>query len=167
VEWSHLPALSILLATLKMKSLLVRRFLRFFPRSNETDSRCHLACRTLSTAQALSSDFPRTQPLSLDVASAADLDTQVAAHALVISLVPYTHHAAVIKSAIKGRTNVVTTSYVSAEMRALDDAVKEAGITVLNEVGVDPGVDHLYAIKTINEVHEKGGKACTISDHIK
>lgn len=101
------------------------------------------------------------------MASAADLDTQVAAHALVISLVPYTHHAAVIKSAIKGRTNVVTTSYVSAEMRALDDAVKEAGITVLNEVGVDPGVDHLYAIKTINEVHEKGGKACTISDHIK
>ncbi|KAJ5276594.1 hypothetical protein N7524_002747 [Penicillium chrysogenum] len=117
-----------------------------------------VACRTLSTAQALSSDFPRTQPLSLDVASAADLDTQVAAHDLVISLVPYTHHAAVIKSAIKGRTNVVTTSYVSAEMRALDDAVKEAGITVLNEVGVDPGVDHLYAIKTINEVHEKGGK---------
>ncbi|KAJ5927670.1 Saccharopine dehydrogenase [Penicillium verrucosum] len=117
-----------------------------------------VACRTLSAAQALSSEFPRTQPLSLDVASAADLDTQVAAHDLVISLIPYTQHAAVIKSAIKGRTNVVTTSYVSAEMRALDDAVKKAGITVLNEVGVDPGVDHLYAIKTINEVHEKGGK---------
>ncbi|KOS36351.1 hypothetical protein ACN38_g12914 [Penicillium nordicum] len=93
-----------------------------------------VACRTLSAAQALSSEFPRTQPLSLDVASAADLDTQVAAHDLVISLVPYTQHAAVIKSAIKGRTNVVTTSYVSAEMRALDDAVKKAGITVLNEV---------------------------------
>ncbi|OQE30185.1 hypothetical protein PENFLA_c003G08424 [Penicillium flavigenum] len=93
-----------------------------------------VASRTLSSALTLASEFPRTQPLSLDVASAADLDTQVAAHDLVISLVSYTHHAAVIKSAIKGRTNVVTTSYVSAEMRALDDAVKEAGITVLNEV---------------------------------
>lgn len=52
-------------------------------------------------------------------------------------------------------------------MRALDDAVKAAGITVLNEVGVDPGLDHMYAIKTINEVHEKGGKVCTVSNLIK
>ena len=53
---------------------------------------------------------------------------------------------------------MVTTSYVSDAIRALDDAAKEAGITVLNEVGVDPGVDHLYAIKKINEVHAQGGK---------
>jgi saccharopine dehydrogenase-like NADP-dependent oxidoreductase len=45
-------------------------------------------------------------------------------------------------------------------MRELDAEAKEAGITVLNEVGVDPGVDHLYAVKTIDEVHEKGGKVC-------
>lgn len=94
---------------------------------------------------------------------AADLNAQVAAHDLVISLVPFIYHVAVVKSAIKGRTNVVTTSYVSAERRALVDVVEEAGITVLNEVGVDPGVDHLYAIKTINEVHEKGGQgACKL-----
>jgi saccharopine dehydrogenase-like NADP-dependent oxidoreductase len=43
-------------------------------------------------------------------------------------------------------------------MRELEPAVKEAGIVVMNEVGVDPGVDHLYAIKTIDEVHAKGGK---------
>jgi saccharopine dehydrogenase-like NADP-dependent oxidoreductase len=73
----------------------------------------------------------------------------------------------VVKPAIKGRTNVVTTSYVSAEMRALVDVVEEVGITVLNEVGVDPGVDHLYAIKTINDVHEKGGKVRANYDHIK
>ena len=90
----------------------------------------------------------------------SNLDAEVAAHDLVISLVPYIHHATVIKSAIKGHTNVVTTSYASPDMRALDNAVKEAGIVVLNEVGVDPGVDHLYAIKTISGVHEKGGKVC-------
>lgn len=43
-------------------------------------------------------------------------------------------------------------------MQELDGAAKEAGITVLNEVGMDPGVDHLYAIKLIGEVHEKGRK---------
>ena len=53
---------------------------------------------------------------------------------------------------------MVTTSYVSQAIQDLDEAAKEAGITVLNEVGVDPGVDHLYAIKKIDEVHSKGGK---------
>jgi spermidine synthase / saccharopine dehydrogenase (NADP+, L-glutamate-forming) len=84
----------------------------------------------------------------------------VASHDLVISLIPYTHHAAVIKSAIKGKTHVVTTSYVSPAMKALDEEAKKAGIVVMNEIGVDPGIDHLYAIKTISEVHEKGGKVC-------
>jgi hypothetical protein len=67
----------------------------------------------------------------------------------------------VIEAAIKGKTHVVTTSYVSPAMRELDAAAREAGIVVLNEVGLDPGIDHLYAIKTIDEVHSKGGKVCT------
>jgi saccharopine dehydrogenase-like NADP-dependent oxidoreductase len=92
------------------------------------------------------------------VNSTTDLDVQIAAHDLVISLIPYTYHAAIIKSAIRGKTNVVTTSYVSPAMRELDDETKKAGIVVMNEIGLDPGIDHLYAVKTIDEVHEKGGK---------
>ncbi|EQL02032.1 saccharopine dehydrogenase [Ophiocordyceps sinensis CO18] len=110
------------------------------------------------TGKGLGSAFPRTTPLALDVSDVAALDAQVAAHDLVISLVPFAHHAAVIESAIRGKTNVVTTSYVSPAMKQLEADVKKAGIVVLNEVGVDPGVDHLYAIKTIHEVHAKGGK---------
>lgn len=119
-----------------------------------------LACRTLPSAQALTSSLPRTRAISLDVVSSVDLDKAIAAHQLVISLGPFIYHAAVIKSAIKSKTNVVTTSYVSPAMLELDAAAKEAGIVVLNEVGVDPGVDHFYAIKTIDEVHAKGGKVC-------
>jgi saccharopine dehydrogenase-like NADP-dependent oxidoreductase len=96
------------------------------------------------------------------VNSASELDVQVALHDVVISLIPYAHHAAVIKSAIRGRTNVVTTSYVSPQMKELDAEAKKAGIVVLNEIGLDPGIDHLYAVKTISEVHEKGGKVDTI-----
>lgn len=102
--------------------------------------------------------MPRTKAISLDVSSAKDLDSQVADHSLVVSLVPYVYHAAVIKSAIKSKTHVVTTSYVSPAIKELDAAAKEVGIVVLNEVGVDPGVDHLYAIKKIGEIHAKGGK---------
>lgn len=66
-----------------------------------------------------------------------------------------------IKSAIKSKTHVVTTSYVSPAIKESDAAAKEVGIVVLNEVGVDPGVDHLYAIKKIGEIHAKGGKVRT------
>jgi len=77
---------------------------------------------------------------------------------LVVSLIPYTYHAAVIKSAIRKKKNVVTTSYVSPSMLELEEDVKKAGITVMNEIGLDPGIDHLYAVKTIEEVHKAGGK---------
>lgn len=110
-------------------------------------------------AQTLAHKLPRTNAISLDVSSAApDLDKAIAAHDLVISLLPYMYHVEIIKLAIRNKVNVVTTSYVSLAMRELDLSAKEAGIVVLNEVGVGPGVDHLYAAKTIDEVHAKGGK---------
>lgn len=59
---------------------------------------------------------------------------------------PYHSHRSL---AIKHKINVVTTSYVSDAMRELDGPAKEAGVVVLNEVGADPGVDHLYPIKKL------------------
>ena len=117
-----------------------------------------VACRTLASAKVLGADLPSTTGISLDVKNTEALETAVAEHDVVISLIPYTYHAAVIKAAIKGKTNVVTTSYVSPAMRELDAEAKAAGIIVMNEIGLDPGIDHLYAVKTINEVHDKGGK---------
>ncbi|KAI0310968.1 saccharopine dehydrogenase [Amylostereum chailletii] len=117
-----------------------------------------VACRTLASAEAFIAGLPSSKAISLDVGSTADLEREVAAHDLVISLIPYTFHADVIKAAIKGKTHVVTTSYVSPAMRELDAAAKDAGIVVMNEIGLDPGIDHLYAVKTIGEVHAKGGK---------
>lgn len=117
-----------------------------------------IACRTLSSAQALANGLANTSAISLDVNSTEVLETAVAGHDLVISLIPYTHHATVVKAAIKGKTHVVTTSYVSPAMRALDEEAKAAGIVVMNEIGLDPGIDHLYAVKTITEVHKRGGR---------
>ena len=59
-------------------------------------------------------------------------------HDFIISLVPYTHHVNVIESA-----NVVTTSYISPGIRKLEDDLRKARIVVMNEIGLDPGVDHL------------------------
>lgn len=59
---------------------------------------------------------------------------------VAISLIPYTYHAVVIKSAIRKKVNVVTTSYISPSMQELEKEIDEAGITVMNEIGLDPGV---------------------------
>ncbi|PMD28077.1 putative saccharopine reductase [Hyaloscypha hepaticicola] len=113
--------------------------------------------KTLESAKKLSAGVKNAHPISLDVTNAAALDAEVAKNDLVISLIPYTFHATAIKSAIRNKKNVVTTSYVSDAMMELDEEAKKAGITVMNEIGLDPGIDHLYAIKTIEEVHKAGG----------
>jgi saccharopine dehydrogenase-like NADP-dependent oxidoreductase len=87
-----------------------------------------------------------------------DLVRAIAAADLVISLVPYTFHAGIIEVAIANKTHVVTTSYASPAIRAHEQGAKDAGVILVNEVGVDPGVDHLYAIKAIDEIHSQGGQ---------
>ncbi|TKA77236.1 Saccharopine dehydrogenase [NADP(+), L-glutamate-forming] [Cryomyces minteri] len=117
-----------------------------------------IASRNLDNAKKLAEGLKHATPISLDVTDESALDHEVSKVALVISLIPYTYHVTVIKSAIKHKKHVVTTSYVSPAMKALDAECKEAGITVMNEIGLDPGIDHLWAVKTIHEVHEAGGR---------
>jgi saccharopine dehydrogenase-like NADP-dependent oxidoreductase len=53
---------------------------------------------------------------------------------------------------------MVTASYVSPDMAALDAAAKAKGVVILNEVGLDPGIDHLLIMKSIDSIHARGGK---------
>ncbi|KAH7141266.1 Saccharopine dehydrogenase [Dactylonectria estremocensis] len=116
-----------------------------------------VACRTLAAAQKLASNYANTTAVSLDVNDTSALEAAVAKHDVTISLIPYTYHADVIKAAIKAKKDVVTTSYVSPAMEELDAEAKAAGITVMNEIGLDPGIDHLYAVDVIDRVHREGG----------
>jgi saccharopine dehydrogenase-like NADP-dependent oxidoreductase len=79
-----------------------------------------VACRTLSKAKSLIGNLKNATPQSIDVSSTKDLDDAVSQHDLIISLIPYTYHVDVIKSAIKFKRNVVTTSYVSDAMKELE-----------------------------------------------
>ncbi|KAJ3105973.1 hypothetical protein HDU96_008367 [Phlyctochytrium bullatum] len=103
--------------------------------------------------------------IALDVNDEKSLEDEVAKYDIVISLIPYTHHAKVIKAAVKHKKHVVTTSYISPAMLEHDESAKAAGITVMNEIGVDPGIDHLYAVKTFEEVHALGGKIVSFKSY--
>lgn len=115
-----------------------------------------VACRTLSKAQELAG--LSANAISLDVTDEAALNEAVSKVDLVISLIPYTYHVLVVKAAIKNKKHVVTTSYINPKLQELEQQILDAGITVMNEIGLDPGIDHLYAVKTIEEVHAAGGK---------
>lgn len=96
--------------------------------------------------------------LAFDVNDDNGLDSLVKSHDLVVSLLPFKYHPKVAKSAIRFKKNMLTASYVSPEMKALDNEAKKSGIIILNELGLDPGLDHMSAMKIIDEVHGRGGQ---------
>lgn len=85
------------------------------------------------------------------------LDDLIAGHDITVSLLPYIFHVMVARHCVVHKKNMVTTSYVKPEMRALDTAAREAGIIILNEMGLDPGIDHMSAMRIIDHVHEREG----------
>jgi saccharopine dehydrogenase-like NADP-dependent oxidoreductase len=85
------------------------------------------------------------------------LDTLVAGHDLTVSLLPYRFHVMVANHCLKHRKNLVTTSYVKPEMQALDEDARQAGIILLNEMGLDPGIDHMSAMRIIDKIHAGEG----------
>ncbi len=77
---------------------------------------------------------------------------------LVVSMLPARFHIEVAKECIEKRIPIITPSYISKEMKELDAAAKEAGVILLNEIGVDPGIDHLSAKKVLDEIEEANGE---------
>lgn len=108
----------------------------------------------LEEAEQLASNFSRVQSLQIDVTNGDVLNDFLRDFDLVVSLVPAPFHPVIAKAAIATKTSMVTASYESNEMRALAEDAKQAGIIILNEIGLDPGIDHLSAMQIIDEAHE-------------
>lgn len=77
---------------------------------------------------------------------------------IVVSLLPYTLHPVVADLCIQCGVNMVTASYCTDELMQMHDKAVEAGVIILNEVGLDPGIDHLFAMECFDQIHEAGGK---------
>ena len=84
---------------------------------------------------------------------------------IVISMLPASLHVKVAKDCIKFKKNLVTASYVSNEIAALNDAAKNAGVLLLNEIGLDPGIDHMSAMKVIDDIKDEGGEITSFKSY--
>lgn len=124
----------------------------------ENNMQLTIATRTISKAEKLIGKHKNGNPVSWTTNDLATLEQMVSEHDLTISLLPYNYHVTVAKLCIKHKKNMVTTSYVSPEMKGLDNEAREAGIIILNEIGVDPGFDHMTAMRIIDKVKSEGGK---------
>lgn len=101
-------------------------------------------------------------PLGLSIDWSMDdpamLEKLVADYDITVSLLPYKYHSEVAKLCLLHGKPMVTTSYIQPEMMELRTAVKKAGLLFLNEIGLDPGIDHMTAMRIIDHIHSKGGK---------
>jgi saccharopine dehydrogenase (NADP+, L-glutamate forming) len=118
-----------------------------------------VATRTVRKAEALIANNPHGRALALDaMADHQGLKKAVQEADLVVSLLPAIHHVMVAEICLENHKPMVTTSYVSPKMAALDTRAKEAGLIFMNEAGLDPGIDHMTAMKIFDEAGEKGGR---------
>ena len=117
-----------------------------------------VASRTVSKAEKLIEGHPRGIAKELNLKSEEALNSEVAGADIAISMVPYAFHPKVAQLCLAHKKPMVTTSYVSEAMGKLDADAKKAGVIFLNELGLDPGIDHMEAMRVIHEIHDAGGK---------
>ena len=101
--------------------------------------------RTASKAQEAVGDLT-DNIAAYDIAVLGD---ELSAGDVVVSMLPGDHHVPLAKCAIANRAHFVSSSYIAPEMRDLDKAAKDAGVCLVNEIGLDPGIDHLMAHKLV------------------
>lgn len=112
----------------------------------------------LELAKKRCGQHERCRPIKMDVKDEINRVSAISKADLVISMLPAHMHVPVATDCIALGKHMVTASYISDEMRALDERAKEAGVVMINEIGVDPGIDHLSAMKVLDEIREAGGE---------
>lgn len=109
-------------------------------------------------AEAKINNHSNASAITLDVFNETERRSAVKNADIVISMLPARFHIEVAKDCVEYGKSMVTASYISEEMQALDQEVKAKGLTFMNEIGVDPGIDHMSAMQVIDRIHENGGK---------
>jgi saccharopine dehydrogenase-like NADP-dependent oxidoreductase len=113
---------------------------------------------SLDLAKSKVNDHPKGIAIRFDINDNKQLKDEVTWADVVISMLPAFLHPVVAKECVQQGKHMATASYVSDSMKELDAEAKGKGITLLNELGVDPGIDHMSAMKGIDEIRDKGGK---------
>ena len=127
-------------------------------KSSEENLHIIVADMNKSAAEEKIDNHKNASAISLNVFDEKDRKVAIKNADIVISMLPARFHLDVAKDCLEFGKNMVTASYVSKEMKALNDDVKSKGLTFMNEIGLDPGVDHMSAMQVIDRIRDNGGK---------
>lgn len=111
----------------------------------------------IEAAQSKIANHPKAKALALNANNNVEVERLVSANDLIISLLPAAMHIHVARICVKLKKHLITASYVSIEMQSLHSEALESDVILLNECGLDPGIDHLSAMKLIDDIKAKGG----------
>ena len=113
---------------------------------------------SLAVAQQKTNFHKNSTAIELNIFNETQRKTEIQKADIVISMLPANLHIEVAKDCIIYKKHMVTASYISDAMQSLDASAKENNLIFMNEIGLDPGIDHMSAMKIIDEIREKGGK---------
>ncbi|MFO7714029.1 saccharopine dehydrogenase C-terminal domain-containing protein [Desulfosarcina sp.] len=117
-----------------------------------------LADQAMDKSESILAGHPNGRSVRLDVNDSEKLGGQIAAADIVVSLLPWSLHPTIARWCVTHGKHLITASYVKAEMQSMDRDAREKGLCFLNEVGVDPGLDHMSAMQIIDTVKQQGGR---------
>ena len=133
--------------------------------ANKYDYEVTVADTSLELIKHKTGNHPRAHPITLDIDNEAKTTVEIGKADLVISMLPAFLHPKIAAQCVSLKKSMVTASYVSPEMKALDAEAKKAGIILMNESGLDPGIDHASAMKAIDHIHENNGKLLSFKSY--
>ena len=124
------------------------------------DENLHIIVADVNIARAkkLIGDHDNAQPKYIDITDSRARQAAISQADIVISMLPVKHHIEVAKDCLSFNKNMVTASYITDAMHALDSRAREKDLIFMNEIGVDPGIDHMSAMQVIDRIRAKGGK---------
>ena len=113
---------------------------------------------SIQAAIKLAKDHPKSQPIELDIYDSSSCNELIENNDIIVSMLPASLHKLVAKFCLNHNKHLVTASYISKELKALDKELKHKDLIFMNEVGLDPGIDHMSAMKVIDQIKSDGGK---------
>ncbi len=132
---------------------------------NQPEFAVDLADVDVDRAIRIIEGHPRGAALGLDIQDESALKSRIAGADLLVSFVPYTYHPVLGRMAIAFGIPMVTASYISPAMKDLDADARRKGVLILNELGLDPGIDHMEAMRVIQGVKNEGGRVLGFISH--
>jgi len=127
-------------------------------KSKEENLHLTIGDLSLESAQQKAMNHPNATPIAFDLFNESERQALVQKADIVVSMLPAILHVELAKDCVRYKKHMVTASYISPAMQELNEEVTANNLIFMNEIGLDPGIDHMSAMKIIHDIKNKGGK---------